>query len=776
MRAIERLKTLAEEHFPLLVVIGPSGAGKSSFVRAGVVPALIKPGVVGGVGAWRVAVMRPSDGEDTLDALARRLFDDLADVPPDDLGRPPALPELAQGDSSRRESLRALFNVFADGAFANDRDQDAAREAMTRPILRALARVAEAEKTATGAEKDLPARLVIVVDQLDEIFAARVGPEGRAGFAKVLEALGSTGQIWIVATVRAESIGAFLRSPLAALLQARGAPSGVANAAATQLATTDTVERIFNLPLPSIADIGEIVRGPAEAAGLDWQKELASGRKLDDRILADVDRPDLLPLIQFVLQQLYEQRETIDGSPTLTWAAYARIGSLDGAINTAANRALEGLDDGDRAALPGLLRALVAFPVASSGLSDPPPTLRRASLEKVARDAHGQKLSQTLTDARILVSTRGEQGEPVVELAHQRVIEAWQTARAIIAENKNFLRVREDIDVACEAWLANGRSPERLISAGRRLADAEAAAAALKDELAPDRREFVARSGRAARLRQRVTTAAAVVFFLTAVAAAASAYFFFDARNRAERNLVAAKQAIKSLDEFIWSANQGAQSMAGVRLDKVQASLGGVQRTLDKLLVESPNDLDLLAVRAGNFANFVDVYLTARSIKDAIAAADEGLATATRMTKLDAVDPRTLKAQVMAAYERADVRKEALNLNGAVADSREAERFARILVAKSGADAEALRLQWVATEKLGETLLAARDPGARSALEEATGLARSLMGTASSDPARQRDVALSLAKRGPSRTRRRRPGHGALALRGLPQNDRAACR
>ena len=225
---------------------------------------------------------------------------------------------------------------------------------MTSPILRALARVAEAEKIATGAEKDLPARLVIVVDQLDKIFAARVGPEGRAGFAKVLEALGSTGQIWIVATVRAELFGAFLRSPLAALLQARGAPSGVANAAATQLATTDTVERIFNLPLPSIADIGEIVRGPAEAAGLEWQKELASGQKLDDRILADVDRPDLLPLIQFVLQQLYEQRETIDGSPTLTWAAYARIGSLDGAINTAANRALEGLDDGDRAALPGL--------------------------------------------------------------------------------------------------------------------------------------------------------------------------------------------------------------------------------------------------------------------------------------------------------------------------------------------------------------------------------------------------------------------------------------
>jgi len=748
MRAIERLKTLAEERFPLLVVVGPSGAGKSSFVRAGVVPALIKPGVVGGVVAWRVAVMRPSDGEDALDALARCLFDGLADVLPDDLGRPPALPELAEGDCARREDLRALFNVFARSTFANDSDRDAAREAITRPILRALARVAEAEKTATGAEQALPARLVIVVDQLDEIFAAQVLPERRAAFAKVLQALASTEEVWIVATVRAELFGAFLQSPFAELLQAKGTLTGPLTAEAAWSEAADTVERIFNLPPPSIADIGEIVRGPAEAAGLGWQKEPASGQRLDDRILADVDRPDLLPLIQFVLQQLFEQRETMDGSPTLTWAAYARIGSLDGAINTAANRALEGLDEGDRAALPGLLRALVAFPVADSGLSDPPPTLRRASLENVAHDAHGERLVKALTNARVLVSTRGEKGEPVVELAHQRVIEAWQTARAIIAENKTLLRIREDVDVACEAWLANGHAPDRLIPSGRRLADAEAAVAALKDELAPDRIDFVARSGRAARFRQRLTTVAAIVFFLMAVAAAASAYFFFDARNRAERNLVAAKQAIKSLDDFIWSANQGAQSMAGIRLDKVQASLGQIQRTLDTLSSESPDDLDLLAVRAGNFANFVDAYLTARSMKDAMTAADEGLATANRMAKLDADDPRTLKAQVIAAYKRADVRKEALDLNGAVADIREAERLAGILVAESATNPEALRLQWVATEKLGEALLAARNPGARTALEKATGLARSLMSTAPTDPARRRDVALSLASEG----------------------------
>jgi hypothetical protein len=38
------------------------------------------------------------------------------------------------------------------------------------------------------------------------------------------------------------------------------------------LETTDTVERIFSLTPPSIAVIGEMVCGPAEATGLEWQK------------------------------------------------------------------------------------------------------------------------------------------------------------------------------------------------------------------------------------------------------------------------------------------------------------------------------------------------------------------------------------------------------------------------------------------------------------------------------------------------------------------------
>ncbi|MBM3650129.1 MAG: hypothetical protein FJX11_20315, partial [Alphaproteobacteria bacterium] len=100
-RAADTLKDAASagERLAFLLLIGPSGSGKSSLARAGLLPGLTAAGVVPEVDLWRTAVMRPAEvAGDPFLSLATRLFDAAADLTDGEAGRPPALPELRDGD------------------------------------------------------------------------------------------------------------------------------------------------------------------------------------------------------------------------------------------------------------------------------------------------------------------------------------------------------------------------------------------------------------------------------------------------------------------------------------------------------------------------------------------------------------------------------------------------------------------------------------------------------------------------------------------------------
>jgi hypothetical protein len=103
--ARRRLVAAAERGTPFLLIVGASGAGKSSLARAGLIPRLITSGVVASVDVWRVARMKPREGQaGPLAALATALL--AAD----------ALPELAQGDypACRQSGTRRRVGGAAD--------------------------------------------------------------------------------------------------------------------------------------------------------------------------------------------------------------------------------------------------------------------------------------------------------------------------------------------------------------------------------------------------------------------------------------------------------------------------------------------------------------------------------------------------------------------------------------------------------------------------------------------------------------------------------------
>ena len=135
----ELLARLQRSRF--LAVVGTSGSGKSSLIRAGLLPAL-RGGLMAGAGSgWRIAVMRP--GGDPIGNLAWEFAkeDVLMQA---GAGLPPAEAEAVIDATLRTGSLGVV---------------DVARQA----------RLAEHEK------------LLIVVDQFEELFRFRSAHEGSSG-------------------------------------------------------------------------------------------------------------------------------------------------------------------------------------------------------------------------------------------------------------------------------------------------------------------------------------------------------------------------------------------------------------------------------------------------------------------------------------------------------------------------------------------------------------------------------------------------------------------
>jgi len=501
-RAIDearRRHAAAEEHgTPFLLIVGASGSGKSSLARAGLIPRLTTPGVVASIDVWRVARMKPSEGQaGPLRALATALFAEGA------------LPELSQSDFSDAAALASNF--------------DRGGEVVTQPILRALQRVSAATQHDHHADRPLQSALLLLVDQFEELFAKGVSDSVRSAFAETLKQLLATRRIWIVATLRADLYEHVITEPTLKALKEAGAS--------------------FDLGLPGPAELADIVRAPAHAAGLTFENDPAKGA-LDDRLLADAKNADSLPLLQFTLQQLYERRVETENKTQLTHKAYDALGGLEGAIAAEAERAVAGLKPEAAAALPRLLRRLAEPAHDGAAL-----TLREVPRRDVEADPSEAALLDALLAARILIARTDAQGQPTVRLAHDAVFVSWPRAKDAAQANRDFYRVRAEVEDALRLWQTNGRPNDRLIQPGVPLAEAEDLVRRFDTELSAELTDYVRISRHRARRRQRLERAAAVFFFALAVATTVAGVWAYRAQREAFVERDRAAKALETLNQ-----------------------------------------------------------------------------------------------------------------------------------------------------------------------------------------------------------------------------------
>jgi hypothetical protein len=464
-RAVELWREAGSRGSPYLLVVGASGSGKSSLARAGLIPRLTTPGVVPDVDVWRIAVMQPGDSPmGPFTALADALMQGVANLPKEEEGRGPALPELAQGDSATPAELASVLS-HADPATA------------VKPIINALARVAAGERERESYRRDVRCDLILLVDQLDELFAAAVSDEDRAGFIKLVAALVATRRIWVVTTLRADFYARILDQPILKKLKEEGTA--------------------YDLTPPGPFELAEIIRGPVEAAGLVYEVDAKTGESLDARLLRDAERPDMLPLVQLALSRLFEARETDGAKIRLSLTAYEGSGGLKGIINEAGESALARLGRAEAERLPRLLRQLAVRTHDQDRSDRGALTIRGVPLAQAAPDEPTQKLVNSLVAARLLTMT-----DTQVRLTHQRVLEDWSRARTIVAQNAEFYRIREELTILERSWRIQKRD-DLLIPPGFRLSEAESLWSDYGMELDPNLVAFISASLNAEERRAR---------------------------------------------------------------------------------------------------------------------------------------------------------------------------------------------------------------------------------------------------------------------------------
>jgi serine/threonine protein kinase len=365
---------------PLLAVVGSSGVGKSSFVRAGLVPALKRSGET-----WDTLVTRP--GRKPLEALASVLQPIVA------TGN-----NLAEDVELHRQLVAKLRNE--PGYLGN--------------VLRGRARRDDR-------------RVLLFVDQFEELYTQVADPAERAAFTACLSAVADDAT-----------------SPLRVILSIRSDFLDRVTEDSTFLG--ELTQGLFFLGAPNRDGLRDAIVQPAEMAGFRFE-----GLEIVDDMLNHLESaPGALPLLQFAASKLWEQRDRARG--LLTRNAYAAIGGVGGALASHADRVVADL--GPQKA--GLVRAILLRLVTPERTRAIVPMTELLELSREFGEV--QRLVDQMVDARLLVVQTVEGGKgSTAEIVHESLVQNWPTLRRWLDENQDDAELVDQLRTAARQWAAKGR-------------------------------------------------------------------------------------------------------------------------------------------------------------------------------------------------------------------------------------------------------------------------------------------------------------------------------
>ena len=408
---------------PLAAVVGGSGSGKSSLVFAGLFPRLRAQGT------WRLAAFRP--GDRPFEALAGVLADLLYE---DKIARAEKTKELAEKFAAGRDDLATLMDLALEGSTD---------------------------------------RLLLVVDQFEEVFTLTPDPAVRARFLDLL--CGTLPDLAAAGHRRAPGGGHCLLLTLRADFMAHAL--GCAPLARA-------FDRYAPKLLGSIEDaesLRAVIAEPARQLEVTWEPLLMERILRDLRAqTAGAGEPERisLPLLQFTLERLW-QRQT---ERTLTHLAYEEIGGVQQALARHADGLLARLPAPEQERLRHIFTQLVC---PGEGTED----TRQVATKAQIGEAHWDLVTR-LADDRLVVTGRDAEDQETVELIHEALLRHWPPLRQWIAENRRFRLWQNRLRLELQEWTNHAQDPGALLH-GARLAEAEDWLHRQAAALSPTERAFI---------------------------------------------------------------------------------------------------------------------------------------------------------------------------------------------------------------------------------------------------------------------------------------------
>lgn len=262
--------------------------------------------------------------------------------------------------------------------------------------------------------------LLLSIDQAEELFTT-AKPEQTRQLLKLL-AVAQVERLPILTLLA-------MRSEYLESLQDLLAQQDNATAINSDLMTLET------LPLERIS---QLIRGPAEVAGLTVEDGLLSSAT------QDAATTDALPLLAFALRELYEQ---FGDNGNLTLAEYQQLGAcplnpLENAVQAKATQSIRPQQLSETE-LKALRDAFIPHMVRVNESGD---YVRQPALwDELPAAAHS--LLERLTNARLLIRRDGQ-----IEVSHEALLRHWTLLNGWLREEHDFLLGKQQLELSLHDW------------------------------------------------------------------------------------------------------------------------------------------------------------------------------------------------------------------------------------------------------------------------------------------------------------------------------------